>query len=53
MRLKMQKPQAILRFCLREKKERKNEKDDIKIYATIITNKCEENKCINFKKVLS
>jgi hypothetical protein len=34
-------------------KERKNEKGDIRLYAIIINGKCEENKWVNIKKVLS
>lgn len=47
----MQKPQ-IPAVLLREK-ERKNEKGDIRFYATIIHPKCEDNKCKVIKKVLS
>ena len=38
----MQKPQASCGFA--ERKERKNEKGDIRLYTTIIKGKCEDNK---------
>ena len=47
----MQKPQATCGFA--ERKERKNEKGDIRFYTTIIKGKCEDNKWKVIKKVLS
>ena len=41
--VKMQKPQATCGFASKEK-ERKNEKGDIRRYATIIQGKCEDYK---------
>ena len=48
-----QKPQASPAVLHERKKERKNEKVFINLYATIINPKCEENKWVVFKKVLS
>ena len=50
--VKMQKPQATCGFASKEK-ERKNEKGDIRRYATIIQGKCEDYKWKVFTKVLS
>ena len=49
MNSKNRRQPAVL---LREK-ERKNEKGDIRFYATIINDKCEDYKWYFFKKVLS